>query len=106
VTRTLPLRAPARRRRGALAASPTVSPPPLTRPLRVACAVTHSGNVPLEEIYRIARVMRPRSLAKKFSGTVLEMLGTAQSVGCTVEGEDPHDIIDQIHEGEIVCPEE
>ena len=67
--------------------------------------IVHSGNVPIEEIYKIARVMRPRSLAKTFSGTVLEMLGTAQSVGCTVEGEDPHDLIDQIHDGEFVCPE-
>ena len=62
--------------------------------------IVHSGNVPLEEIIKIARIMRPRSLAKKFEGTILEILGTAQSVGCTVEGEDPHDIIDQIHEGE------
>jgi len=68
--------------------------------------IQHSGNVPLEEIYRIARIMRPRSLSKKFEGTVLEMLGTAQSVGCTVEGEDPHDLIDQIHDGELVCPAE
>ena len=68
--------------------------------------ILHSGNVPLEEIYKIARTMRPRSLAKTFSGTVLEMLGTAQSVGCTVEGEDPHDIIDQIKEGGITTPEE
>jgi large subunit ribosomal protein L12e len=67
--------------------------------------ISHSGNVPMEEIYRIARIMRPRSLAKKFEGTVLEILGTAQSVGCTVEGEDPHDLIDQIHDGEFVCPE-
>ena len=69
-------------------------------------AVVHSGNVPMEEIYKIARVMRPRSLAKKFSGTVLEILGTAQSVGCTVEGEDPHDLIDQIRDGDLITPEE
>ena len=68
-------------------------------------AVQHKGNVPLEEIYKIARIMRPRSLSKIFQGTVLEILGTAQSVGCTVEGEDPHDLIDQIHDGEFVCPE-
>jgi len=67
--------------------------------------IVHSGNVPLEEIYRIARIMQPRSLAKKFEGTVLEMLGTAQSVGCTVEGEDPHDLIDQIHDGELTVPD-
>jgi len=68
--------------------------------------ISHTGNVPLEEIYKIARIMRPRSLAKKFEGTILEILGTAQSVGCTVEGEDPHDLIDQIHDGELQCPEE
>ena len=67
--------------------------------------IVHSGNVSLEEIYRIARIMQPRSLAKKFEGTVLAMLGPAQSVGCTVEGEDPHDLIDQIHDGELTTPE-
>jgi len=67
--------------------------------------IKHTGSVPLEEIYRIARIMRPRSLAKTFSGTVLEILGTAQSTGCRVEGEDPHDLIDQIHEGTLVTPD-
>ena len=71
-----------------------------------ACAVSHSGNVPFDEICKIARIMRPRSLAKKFSGTVLEILGTAQSVGCTVDGEDPHDLIEMIKDGSKDCPEE
>ena len=62
--------------------------------------------MPLDEIVKIARIMRPRSLAKKFSGTVLEILGTAQSVGCTVEGEDPHDVIEAIKDGSQACPEE
>jgi large subunit ribosomal protein L12e len=62
--------------------------------------IVHSGSIPFDEVIRIAKIMRPRSLAKKFEGTVLEILGTAQSVGCQVDGEDPHDIIEQIHEGE------
>ena len=62
--------------------------------------------MPLDEIIKIARIMRPRSLAKKFQGTILEILGTAQSVGCTVEGEDPHDIIDQIKDGSLATPDE
>merc|ERR1712087_598054 len=53
-----------------------------------------------DDVIRIARIMREKSLAKKFEGTVLEILGTAQSIGCQVDGEDPHDIIDQIHDGE------
>merc|ERR1712086_461007 len=64
--------------------------------------ISHGGNLTMDDIYRIARIMAPRSLAKKFEGTVLEMLGTAQSVGCQVEGEDAHDIIDQIHDGSLV----
>ena len=78
----------------------------------IDCVMLHNpefqtkAGVPMEEIYKIARVMRPRSLAKKFSGTVLEILGTAQSVGCTVEGEDPHDLIDQIRDGDLITPEE
>ena len=61
--------------------------------------IQHSGSITMDDIIRIAKVMRPRSLSKKFEGTVLEILGTAQSVGCQVDGEDPHDIIDAIHEG-------
>ena len=45
--------------------------------------------------------MRPRSMARKLEGTVKEILGTAQSVGCTVEGNPPHDVIDKINDGEI-----
>eukprot|EP00051_Salpingoeca_urceolata_P032538 m.16230 g.16230 ORF g.16230 m.16230 type:complete len:176 (-) comp5190_c0_seq1:140-667(-) len=61
--------------------------------------VIHDGNVTYEDIYEIAKVMRPRSMARKMSGTVKEILGTAQSVGCTVDGVSPHDIIDEINDG-------
>ena len=45
--------------------------------------------------------MRFKSLAKELKGTVLEILGTAFSVGCQVEGSSPKDISDQIKAGEI-----
>merc|ERR1711997_951031 len=61
--------------------------------------IQHSGNVSIDQIYEIARIMRPRSMAREISGTVKEMLGTAVSVGCTVEGEDPRDIQQQIDDG-------
>jgi large subunit ribosomal protein L12e len=67
--------------------------------------------------------MRPRSLAKTFDGTVKEILGmieiiyyyysifvlflgTAQSVGCKVEGSHPHDVIEQINKGQVEVPRE
>lgn len=50
--------------------------------------------------------MRFKSLAKNLSGTVKEILGTAQSVGCTVDGEPAHDMIDSINDGTTEIPEE
>ena len=68
--------------------------------------IKHSGNVPFDEIVNIARIMRERSMARKLEGTVKEILGTAQSIGCSIDGDAPHDVIDKINEGEIEVPEE
>ncbi|KAH8814774.1 ribosomal protein L12 [Flagelloscypha sp. PMI_526] len=68
--------------------------------------IKHSGNIPFDEILDIARVMKSKSLAKELSGTVKEILGTAQSVGCTIDGRPPHDIIDDINSGDIEVPDE
>ncbi|RKP08204.1 60S ribosomal protein L12 [Thamnocephalis sphaerospora] len=67
--------------------------------------VQHSGNISLDDIIEIARTMRFKSLARELKGTVKEILGTAFSVGCTVDGESPKDISDKIEEGEIEIPE-
>ena len=84
----------------------------------------HSGNLSVEQIINIARQMRHRSVARKLEGTVKEILGgfysiicvstniiplpsgTAQSVGCTVDGQHPHDITDAIRAGEMTIPDE
>lgn len=65
--------------------------------------IKHSKSIPLDEIFDIARVMRGanKSLAKELKGTVLEILGTAFSVGCQVDGRSPKDISDEIKEGNI-----
>ncbi|XP_043273958.1 60S ribosomal protein L12 [Venturia canescens] len=68
--------------------------------------IKHSGNLAFDDIIQIAREMKPRSMSRQLSGTVKEILGTCQSVGCTVEGRPPHDIIDDINAGEIEVPEE
>ena len=67
--------------------------------------IQHSGNVSLDDIIEVARIMRPRSMAKELSGTVKEILGTAFSVGCTVDGQDPMDVQQQISDGDIEIPE-
>lgn len=68
--------------------------------------VKHTGNLAFDDIVNIARTMRPRSMARYLGGTVKEILGTCQSVGCTVDGCHPHDIIDKINAGEVDVPEE
>ena len=50
--------------------------------------------------------MRSKSLAKTLANGCKEILGTAQSVGCTVDGQPPHDVIDGINSGEIEIPDE
>jgi len=63
--------------------------------------IKHNGNISYTDVLNIAKQMRERSMAKKLSGTVKEILGTAQSVGCTVDGKGPHDWIDAINNGEV-----
>jgi large subunit ribosomal protein L12e len=45
-------------------------------------------------------------MAKNFKGTVKEMLGTAVSVGCTVDGENPREIQAKIDNGQVPLPDE
>lgn len=68
--------------------------------------IKHNGNVTLEQIYDVARTMKARSMAKTFAGTVKEILGTAVSVGCTVDGQSPKALQVQIDENKLVPPSE
>uniref|UniRef100_M3YK37 Large ribosomal subunit protein uL11 n=1 Tax=Mustela putorius furo TaxID=9669 RepID=M3YK37_MUSPF len=61
--------------------------------------VEHSGSITFDETVNIACQMWHRYLAKELSGTINEILGTAQSVGNNVDGCHPHDIIDDINSG-------
>jgi large subunit ribosomal protein L12e len=68
--------------------------------------VKHDGNLTLDQIIDIARQMRDRSMAKTLAGTVKEILGTANSIGCTVNGESPRDVQAAIDDGEVEIPED
>ena len=63
--------------------------------------IKHTKSVPMDEIIEIARKMRFKSMAKDLSGTVKEILGTAFSVGCQVDGRSPKAVSDDIENGEI-----
>ncbi len=64
--------------------------------------IKHTGNIPFDEIVKIAKTMRgaDKSLAKELAGTVKEVLGTAQSVGCQVDGKNPKDVAEGVDSGE------
>ncbi|KAJ6817602.1 60S ribosomal protein L12 [Iris pallida] len=66
--------------------------------------IKHSGNIGLDDVIEIARVMAPRSMAKDLSGTIKEILGTCVSVGCTVDAKDPKDLQQEISEGDVEVP--
>lgn len=68
--------------------------------------VVHSGNITLDNVIKIGRAMRYKSMARKLEGTVKEVLGTCFSIGCTVNGESPKDIQEGISEGRITIPDE
>lgn len=63
--------------------------------------IKHNKSVSLDEIIEIARTMRYKSFSKSLEGTVKEVLGTAFSVGCQVDGKSPRAVNDAIDAGEI-----
>ncbi|XP_004293618.1 PREDICTED: 60S ribosomal protein L12-like [Fragaria vesca subsp. vesca] len=66
--------------------------------------ITHTGNISLDDVIEIAKIMKNRSMAKDLSGTVKEILGTCVSVGCTVDGKDPKDLQQEITDGDVEVP--
>lgn len=63
--------------------------------------IKHTKSIPLDEIIEIGRKMRHKSMAKDLKGTVLEILGTAFSTGCQVDGRSPKSIQEDIKSGDI-----
>ena len=58
--------------------------------------IKHTGNISLDDVIATARIMKVRSCAKDMKGAVKEILGTAQSVGCTVNRTHPRDLCKKV----------
>jgi len=56
--------------------------------------VTHNGNIKFDDVLRIAKTMREakKSMAINLTGTVKEIVGTAVSLGCTIDGKKAKEI--------------
>ncbi len=67
--------------------------------------IKHSGNLTKDQVIKVAKAMRPRSIAKAFPGTVKEILGTCVAIGCTVDGRSPRDLQTDIDTGAWVPQE-
>lgn len=57
------------------------------------------GDLKLEQIVEIAVRSKPKLLSKNLESAVKSILGSAKSIGLTVEGKNPKDIIKEINEG-------
>jgi|EP00769_Ergobibamus_cyprinoides_P001123 large subunit ribosomal protein L12e len=66
--------------------------------------IAHNGNITLNDIIEIARIMRERSFSATLAGVCKEILGTARAVGCTVEGLHPSEIVSGIDDGTYEIP--
>lgn len=64
-----------------------------------------AGDLTLDQIVGIARMKREDITAIEFKDTVRTVLGTAQSCGLTVDGQEPKDIADKIKSGEVSVKE-
>ena len=67
--------------------------------------IVHNGKITMDQVVGIAKEIRPRSMAASFTGTVLEILGTAVSIGCSIDGKPPKEVQKSIKRGEIKVEE-
>jgi large subunit ribosomal protein L12e len=63
--------------------------------------IQHNGNLSLDAVVKMAKSHRHRSRATTLTGTVCELLGTALSVGATVDGKNPREIQQALKAGTI-----
>lgn len=64
------------------------------------------SNLTMEQLLNIARIKRQQSLSYTLKEVVKEVLGTCNSMGITVEGKNPKEIIKEIEKGNVKIPEE
>jgi len=57
------------------------------------------GDLPFEKIVEIAIMKKPDLLAKSLKAAVKTILGSARSIGITVDGRDPKQVVREVEEG-------
>jgi large subunit ribosomal protein L11 len=57
------------------------------------------GNVSIEDIIDVAILKKPSLTAKTLKAAIKTILGSAKSIGLTVDGKDPKEVIKELEEG-------
>lgn len=57
------------------------------------------GDLSMEQVVKIAKMKQEKSLAKSLKAAANEILGTCVSVGATVDGRNPKELIKEVNEG-------
>lgn len=57
------------------------------------------GDVKLESIIKVAIMVKPKLNTTSFRSAIKSVLGTARSIGLTVNGKDPKDVIKELDSG-------
>jgi large subunit ribosomal protein L11 len=57
------------------------------------------GNLTIEQVAKIARLKSPSSLASSRRAAAKEIIGSCVSIGVTVEGKEPKEVLKEIDEG-------
>ncbi|KAM0681230.1 hypothetical protein GINT2_000428 [Glugoides intestinalis] len=65
----------------------------------------HNGSLSLNSLFKVAAEIRARSRSKTMKGTLKEAIGTARSVGCTIEGKHPKDVTEAVNKGKEAVAE-
>lgn len=65
----------------------------------------HNGSITLNALFKIAAEIRPRSRSISMKGTVKEVLGTARSLGCFIEGKTPKEVTSAVNGGRSAVAE-
>lgn len=63
--------------------------------------IKHNGNIKLSDVIEIAKKLKHKSMSIDFKGTVKQVLGTAVSIGCTIDGKSPKEMTALIDAGEV-----
>lgn len=65
----------------------------------------HNGSLSLSALFKVAAEVRSRSRSRSMKGTVKEVLGTARSLGCFIDGKHPRDVTAAVDAGRSAVAE-